>query len=131
MATEVALDWDLIDSFLVSGSPGTEVARHYGINEETLYKRVQKKFNMGFSEYLHQKRATGDALIRRKQYDKALGTTDTGDNTLLIWLGKIRLRQSEIPMEAAPHQEGIDYVAEIARLQAELALLKASKNANE
>lgn len=44
---------------------------------------------------MQQKRAKGESILRAHQYAKALGLTDKGDNTLLIWLGKQRLEQRE------------------------------------
>lgn len=92
---EIPIDWELTDEMLASGSPGTEVAATLGMHEDTLYKRIEKKFNMGFSAYAAQKRASGEALVRLTQFKKAVGLSKKGDNTLLIWLGKQRLNQKE------------------------------------
>ena len=48
---------------------------------------------MTFTAFQQQRRAQGESLIRHKQYQRALGLTDSGDNTMLIWLGKNRLGQ--------------------------------------
>jgi len=85
------LDWDKIDSLLIAGCPGTEVAGSLGIHPDTLYARVEEEKGMGFSSYLSEKRSNGKALIRQKQFNKALD----GDSTLLIWLGKTSLEQRE------------------------------------
>lgn len=90
------IDWEKVDYLLISGCPGTEVAGNLGIHPETLYRKVQEEKNMGFSEYLQQKRSSGKALIRAQQFAKALGKTEAGDTTLLIWLGKTSLEQREI-----------------------------------
>jgi len=86
------IDWKLVDDLLISGCLGTEVAAHFGIHAETLYRRCEKDKKVGFSEYLRQKRAKGDCLIREAQFDAAVRGRDRG---MLIWLGKNRLGQSD------------------------------------
>jgi len=67
----------------------------FGIHPDTFYKRVEQEKGVGFSAYLQQMHSKGEALLRAQQYVKALGLSDKGDNTLLIWLGKTRLKQKE------------------------------------
>lgn len=85
------IDWNLVDNLLKAGCPGTEIAPHFDICEDTLYIRCEKEKGVGWSAYLRQKRSQGDANLRAKQYTEAL----KGDRTLLIWLGKQRLGQRE------------------------------------
>src|ERR1700687_4170081 len=85
------IDWKRVDKLLSSGCLGTEVAAYFGIHSDTFYNRFQDEFGMGFSEYMQQKRSHGDALLREKQYDKAM----EGENMMLIWLGKNRLNQTD------------------------------------
>lgn len=89
------IDWDLVDDLLEAGCPGTEIAPHFDMHVETLYDRTFIEKNMGFTEYSLLKRAKGESNLRKAQYDKAIGNTDKGDNTLLIWLGKVKLNQKE------------------------------------
>lgn len=89
------IDWKKVDDLLVSGCPGTEIAGQLGIHPDTLYKHVEAKYKTNFSAYLREKRGKGDAMLRSHQFYKALGITEKGDNTLLIWLGKCRLKQKE------------------------------------
>lgn len=96
---EIPINWEKVDELLMSGSPGTEIAAFFGMHEETFYNRVEKKFNTGFSVYAAEKRATGEAMLRLHQYQKAVGLTKKGDNTLLIFLGKQRLGQRDNPQE--------------------------------
>jgi hypothetical protein len=105
---EIPIDWIVVDDFLMAGSPGTEIADFFGIHANTLYNRIQEKYNCGFSEYCQQKKSSGEAMLRKQQFHKALGLTKDGDNTLLIWLGKQRLGQTE-------KQEGQVNVAEELR----------------
>lgn len=86
------IDWRKVDSMLEAGCTGTEVSSSLGINPETLYRRCEKDNNMGFSEYLAIKRASGDRLIKMAQFDQAV---KLGDRGMLVWLGKQRLGQKD------------------------------------
>ncbi len=89
------IDWDIVDSHLVAGCCGTEIAGLLGVYPDTLYERCEEEKLTTFTAYSQQKKASGEALLRKKQFDKAMGFTETGDNTLLIWLGKARMGQKE------------------------------------
>lgn len=97
------IDWKKVDELLISGCSGAEIAGYFGLNPATLYDRCQTDNKKMFSEYSQEKTAKGDSILRAHQYAKALGLTEKGDNTLLIWLGKCRLKQREndvIPLPA-------------------------------
>lgn len=89
------INWKEVDALLVAGCSGAEIAGNLGINKATIYDRCEKDKGIPFSEYSQQKKEKGKSLLREQQFKKALGITDKGDNTLLIWLGKTRLEQSE------------------------------------
>ncbi len=107
------IDWQLVDDLLIAGSHGTEVAAFLGIHPNTLYNRVKEKYKCDFCEYSQQKKSIGEAMIRKQQLHKALGLTKEGDNTLLIWLGKQRLNQSETPQEITSNGEIVNKYNEI------------------
>jgi len=90
---EIEIDWNRVDQMLIEGCIGTEIAAKFCMHPDTLYRRVEEKFKMGFTAYSTEKRSIGDYLLRQKQFHKAI----EGDNTLLIWLGKNRLKQKENP----------------------------------
>lgn len=87
------VDWDILDGLLEANADGVQAAAVLGMHPETLYKHVREEKKMDFSAYSQQKRAKGDSHLLRAQYDKAL----SGDNSLLIWLGKNRLHQRDEP----------------------------------
>jgi hypothetical protein len=89
------IDWEKVDQLLIAGCKGTEIAGYLGMHPETLYRRVEEEKKVGFGVYLQEKRSKGDSLLRAHQYAKAMGLTDKGENSLLIWLGKVRLEQKE------------------------------------
>ena len=85
------IDWGIVDRMLEADCEGTEVAAYLGIDPETLYRRCQAEKNVGFSEYLRQKKARGDVQLKVKQHAAAL----KGDKTMMVWMGKQRLGQRD------------------------------------
>lgn len=96
------IEWEIVDRMLEAGCNGTEVAASLGIHPDTLYLRCEEENNMGFSAYLSQKRAVGDRLLKMEQFRLAL----EGDRTMLVWLGKQRLRQSDKAAHLIGHVSG-------------------------
>lgn len=92
---KAVIDWLVVDQLLISGCSGTEIAAYIGIYANTLYDRCLTDNKILFSEYSQEKQAKGDSILRAHQFNKALGKTEKGDNTLLIWLGKNRLKQRD------------------------------------
>lgn len=86
------IDWKIVDKLLEADCEGTEIAAYIGVHPDTLYLRCQKEKKMGFSEYLQEKKAKGNSLIKVKQFEAAVKDKD---KTMLIWLGKQRLGQRE------------------------------------
>jgi hypothetical protein len=89
------INWDLVDELLLAGCDGAEIAPHFDMHPHTFYDRVQLEKGTLFTDYRLEKKSKGDSILRHSQYKKAIGATDKGDNTLLIWLGKQRLSQRE------------------------------------
>lgn len=85
------LDWKKIDFLLEAGCSGYEVASQLGVHHDTIYNRLAQHYGESFTDYSVKKRQKGDANIRVVQYQKAL----KGDNHMLIWLGKNRLKQKD------------------------------------
>lgn len=92
---EADIHWKTVEDLLVSGCSGADIAGYLGMEPNTIYRRCEKDHGIPFSQYSRQFYAKGDSLLRAHQFAKALGKTNEGDNTLLIWLGKTRLKQKE------------------------------------
>jgi hypothetical protein len=92
---EIPIDLDTVDNMLMAGCLGTEIAEKFKMHPDTLYNRIQSEYNMAFSAYSALKRSLGDALLKVKQFEKACEK----DNTMMIWLGKVRLEQREPEMQ--------------------------------
>ena len=93
------IKWDEVDHLLISGCSGAEIAGFIGVERRTIYERCVDEKGMSFSDYSQLMKAKGNSLLRAQQFAKALGKTDKGDNTLLIWLGKQRLEQRDKPRD--------------------------------
>jgi hypothetical protein len=96
------IDWKLAEELMEAGCPGTEIASHFDMHPDTLYRRVEEEYGMGFTAFCSSKKATGESNIRLAQYRKAVKKQD---NTMLIWLGKNRLGQKESQVDAYVHSD--------------------------
>ena len=108
---EKPIDWNKVEQLLIAGCKGTEIAPHFNMHSETFYERVYKHYGKLFTQIAGELYEKGDSILRAKQYEKAV----KGDNTLLIWLGKNRLKQRD--KDVAEQTDEIkllrEYLAEI------------------
>ena len=105
------LDWELIDEHLEAGCSGISIARTLKIHADTLYDAIQRKYNMNFTDYSCKFHTVGDDLLKKTQFDKAIGRTKKGDTTLLLHLGRTRLKQTDaLPerKEISPNDAQLD-----------------------
>lgn len=91
---KVEIDWKRVDELLMADCSGSAIADTLGISRFTLYDRCLVDKGIPFSSYCQQMNIKGESLLREVQYLKAMG----GDNALLIWLGKCRLKQTDAKM---------------------------------
>jgi hypothetical protein len=68
-----------------------EICGWFDITDKTLESWCKRTYGKGFSETFEEKRAAGKISLRRAQYELAL----KGNATMLIWLGRNYLGQSE------------------------------------
>lgn len=101
---KIEINWSNVDRMLEAGCTGTEVAASLGIHDHTLYNRCKIDNKVSFSDYLAQKRASGNRLLRVEQFKLAM----QGDRSMLIWLGKNRLEQTEKQSHVIENLEGLD-----------------------
>ncbi len=127
---EKPIDWDLVDTLLVSGCNCVEIAAHFQIHPTNFGIRLEKKYGMGYTTYAYEKRKQGDSLLKHTQYMKALGKSDKGDNTLLIWLGKNRLEQRETPLETNFSEESLNQFGALMKQFQDLQARKIEESSN-
>lgn len=87
----INIDWNLVGVMLEADCSGVQIAGKLGIHENTLYIRCKKDLKMDFVAFRTQKQASGEALLKTKQFKIAM----EGDKAMLIWLGKQRLGQKD------------------------------------
>ncbi len=58
---------------------------------DTMFRRIKEEKGITFAEYYKQKSAAGKMSLRRKQFTAAM----EGDKTLMVWLGKNWLGQTD------------------------------------
>ena len=88
---KVEIDWDRVGKMLEAGATAEGVAATIGCDRDTLYVRCKGDLKQDFSAFRQEKVSKGDELLRTKQFQVAM----SGDKTMLIWLGKQRLGQTE------------------------------------
>lgn len=85
------IDWDTVEKLCAIHCTGEEIASIVEVHYDTLANRIKDEFELSFSEYYKKHSARGKMSLRRKQHEVAL----SGNTTMLIWLGKQYLEQSD------------------------------------
>jgi hypothetical protein len=106
----IEVDWNVIDAMCAIHCTGPEIAEVTGISEDTLTRKCKQQHKMLFAEYIKQKSLKGKASLRRRQWKAA----DSGDRTMLVWLGKQWLDQTD-KIEQHTEHEGTVGLADDAR----------------
>lgn len=87
----IIVNWKLVDAMCSIHCTGPEIAAVTGISEDTLTRKCKQQHKMLFAEYIKQKSLSGNASLRRRQWKAA----EAGDRTMLVWLGKQWLEQTD------------------------------------
>lgn len=87
----IEIDYLKLDQLCAIQCTGEECAAVLGISYEHLNNTLKRDGNGGFLDYFAQKSLFGKASLRRTQYK----TAESGNPTMLIWLGKQWLGQKE------------------------------------
>jgi hypothetical protein len=87
------IDWDQVDKMCAIHCTGEEQAAILGVSYDTLNRACQREHECSFAEYFKKKASHGRMSLRRKQYTAAMD----GNTTMLVWLGKNWLGQSDQP----------------------------------
>jgi hypothetical protein len=88
---KIRIDWKKVESFIIHGASGVQIASYLGIDKHTLYHHCKQDLGLDFSYYWQEKWEKGNLQLHAKQYQEAM----KGDRGLLIWLGKNRLKQTD------------------------------------
>lgn len=89
--TEKIIDWERVNKLCFIQCTAEEIAAVMSVSVDTLERHCKKDHNMLFADYIAIKKQGGKMSLRRKQHEIAM----SGDRTMLIWLGKQHLGQSD------------------------------------
>jgi len=89
--TTIFIDWEKVDNMCAIQCTGEEIAGVLDIDYDTLQRACKREKNLLFSDYIGQKKSGGKMSLRRKQYSTAMA----GNATMLVWLGKNWLGQTD------------------------------------
>jgi hypothetical protein len=89
------MDWKKFNELCQIHCTQDEIAAVLDVSVDTIDKRCKEEFNLCFSELYKQKRAGGRASLRHRQFQLAMDPDHKSAATLLIWLGKQWLGQTD------------------------------------
>lgn len=90
-----------------------EICAWFDTTRKTVDAWCKRTYKARFSTVFDQKRGTGKISLRRKQFEVAL----SGNPTMLIWLGRNYLQQSETVEVRKPDDDPLNQL--LARLNSE------------
>jgi len=96
--------WDQLDALIIWASE-EYCAEKLGIHIETLANKIKEKHGCSFPEYKRKRQEPMRVNLLKKQYDVAM----QGNVSMLIWLGKNYLGQSDTPTIAEDYELITDF----------------------
>ena len=78
-----------------------EIAAVLGVSEDTVERWCERTYELGFADTYKKFSAFGKTSLRRQQFEVA----KKGNATMLIWLGKQYLAQTDKPVAEEPDEE--------------------------
>lgn len=87
----IEIDWEEFDKLCALQCTQEEIAAWFNCSADTIDRRVKETYNANFAEIFAQKAGKGKISLRRKQ----MSVAQSGNVTMLIWLGKQYLGQSD------------------------------------
>jgi len=87
----ILIDWESFDKLCALHCTLVEISEWFNCSEDTIERAVKREKLLGFAEYFKRKSSKGKTSLRRAQYELAM----KGNCTMLIWLGKQHLEQSD------------------------------------
>jgi len=88
----IRLDTEIIENMAAIHCTNREIAEVLGVSVDTLQRN--------FPSFLQKGRARGKAKLRRMQWQAA----ENGNSTMLVWLGKNILQQTDQPLDTEDNQ---------------------------
>jgi hypothetical protein len=95
----IEIDYELVEKLAKIHCPSEEIANIIGMKPDAFTARYRNDPALKLA--VERGRAEGRISLRQKQYDQAM----KGDKTMLVWLGKQLLNQSEkVEPEVVPEK---------------------------
>jgi len=88
---EKEMNWVLLDSILQLGARLIDCAEMLDMSEDSVQNKIKDEYGCTFSVYRERKMSKIRMRLLQKQYDVAM----LGNVSMLIWLGKNILNQSD------------------------------------
>jgi hypothetical protein len=88
---KIDIDFTTVDKLCGLQCTGEEIAAFLDVSYDTLCRRCKEEKGIGFADYFDIKRSRGKISLRRNQFTAA----ESGNVTMLIWLGKQYLGQRD------------------------------------
>lgn len=85
------IDWVQLDKLCFMQCTASEIASWFDCSVDTIERAVMREHKVKWAEYFDKKRQKGHISLRRKQMQVA----ESGNVSMLIWLGKQYLGQTE------------------------------------
>ena len=89
------IDWEKLDKMCAIHCTKREIADVLGISEDTIDRRCREEYDCSFAVYYKKHASQGNMSLRRQQFQTAM----KGNPSLLIWLGKQILGQTDQPVD--------------------------------
>jgi hypothetical protein len=123
------INWKRVDFLIKADCTAKEIAGDLRLSLDTFYDAVQREKGMNFSNYSNSLQEAGVGLLKATQYAKAVGASKDGDTQLLMWLGKVRLKQKEPENEniiTAPNEDFLKLQDDYIKLKYEMEQIKSA-----
>ena len=88
---KIEIDSDMVKKLCAIQCTGQEIADVLDVSYDTLERRVKEAYQISFADYIKRHSANGKMSLRRKQHEVAMN----GNTTMLVWLGKQYLGQTD------------------------------------
>ena len=103
------IEYKKLDAMCAIQCTGEECAAILGVDYDTLNRGLKREGHKGFAEYFKQKSAHGKVSLRRRQSRAA----EEGNTTMMIWLGKQWLGQTDKADEEMPADTLADSISKL------------------
>ena len=88
---KIEIDFDMVKKLCAIQCTGQEIADVLDVSYDTVERRVKEVYQISFADYIKKHSANGKMSLRRKQHEVAMN----GNTTMLVWLGKQYLGQTD------------------------------------